>query len=147
MDSFRLAAHRRKKSSQRCAKSNLHAGRTEEFEHRSQPAQAAHWIEVGRAMGMKPQQLFFRITLPLALPVIDAGIRITTVTKVGIAGLASLVGQSGLGDLIFQNIVSFDIDAVVAGAILIAFFAIAADLLLLALQIGLNRGRSALSVE
>jgi len=103
-------------------------------------------IEVGRAMGMKPQQVLFRVTLPLALPVIVAGIRIATVTTVGIAALAALVGQSDLGDLIFQNIVSGDFDAVVGGAILIAFLAIAAALLLLALQIGLNRGRSAVSV-
>ncbi len=103
-------------------------------------------IEVGRAMGMKPQQVLFRVILPLALPVIVAGIRIATVTTVGIAALAALVGQSDLGDLIFQNIVSGDFDAVVGGAILIAFLAIAADLLLLALQIGLNRGRSAVSV-
>jgi osmoprotectant transport system permease protein len=103
-------------------------------------------IEVGRAMGMKPQQVLFRVTLPLALPVIIAGIRIATVTTVGIAALAALVGQSDLGDLIFQNIVSGDFDAVVGGAILIAFLAVAADLLLLALQIGLNRGRSAVSV-
>ena len=103
-------------------------------------------IEVGRAMGMKTQQVLFRVTLPLALPVIVAGIRIATVTTVGIAALAALVGQSDLGDLIFQNIVSGDFDAVVGGAILIAFLAIAADLLLLALQIGLNRGRSAVSV-
>src|SRR6266852_2255992 len=88
-------------------------------------------IEVGRAMGMKPHQLLFRVTLPLALPVIVAGIRIATVTTVGITALASLVGQSTVGDLIFQNL---------------AFFALAADLLLLALQVGLNRGRSALSV-
>jgi osmoprotectant transport system permease protein len=103
-------------------------------------------IEVGRAMGMKPLQVLFRVTLPLALPVIVAGIRIATVTTVGIAALAALVGQSDLGDLIFQNIVSGDFDAVVGGAILIAFLAIAADLLLLALQIGLNRGRSVASV-
>jgi len=103
-------------------------------------------IEVGRAMGMKPQQVLFRVTLPLALPVIVAGIRIATVTTVGIAALAALVGQSDLGDLIFQNIVSGDLDAVVGGAILIAFLAIVADLLLLTLQIGLNRGRGAVSV-
>jgi len=103
-------------------------------------------IEVGRAMGMKPHQVLFRVTLPLALPVIVAGIRIATVTTVGIAALAALVGQGGLGNLIFQNIVTGDTDAVVAGAILTASFAIAADLLLLALQVGLNRGRSALSV-
>jgi len=104
-------------------------------------------IEVGQAMGMKPQQVLFRVTLPLALPVIVAGIRIATVTTVGIAALAALVGQSDLGDLIFQNLAAFDPDAIAAGAILTAFFAIVADLLLLALQIGLNRGRSALSVE
>src|SRR5437667_2967704 len=103
-------------------------------------------IEVGRAMGMKPQQVLFRVTLPLALPVIVAGIRIATVTTMGIAALAALVGQSDLGDLIFQNIASGDFDAVVGGAILIALLAITADLLLLALQIGLNRGRSAVSV-
>ena len=103
-------------------------------------------IEVGRAMGMKPQQILFRVTLPLALPVIVAGIRIATVTTMGIAALAALVGQSDLGDLIFQNIASGDFDTVVGGAILIALLAITADLLLLALQVGLNRGRSALSV-
>ena len=103
-------------------------------------------IEVGRAMGMKRYQVLFRVTLPLALPVIVAGIRIATVTTIGISSLAALVGQGGLGELIFQNIVSGDYNAVVAGAILIAFFAVAADLLLLALQTGLNRGRGALSV-
>ncbi|HXL36600.1 MAG TPA: ABC transporter permease [Ktedonobacteraceae bacterium] len=103
-------------------------------------------LEVGRAMGMKPQQLLFRVTLPLALPVIVAGIRIATVTTIGIVALASLVGQSTLGDLIFQNIASFDPDPIAAGAILMAAFAIIADLLLLSLQVALNRGRSALSV-
>ena len=103
-------------------------------------------IEVGRAMGMKPAQILFRITLPLALPVIVAGIRIATVTTVGIASLAPLAGQSTLGDLIFQNLAVSDLDAVAAGGILTAAFAILADLLLLALQLGLNRGRNALSV-
>jgi osmoprotectant transport system permease protein len=103
-------------------------------------------IEVGRAMGMKPRQVLFRVTLPLALPVIVAGIRIATVTTMGIAALAALVGQSDLGDLIFQNIASGDFDTVIGGAILIALLAVTADLLLLALQVGLNRGRSALSV-
>ena len=103
-------------------------------------------IEVGRAMGMKPQQVLFRVTLPLALPVIVAGIRIATVTTVGIAALAALVRQGGLGSLIFQNIANGDTDAVVAGAILTALFALVADLLLLSLQVVLNRGRSAVSV-
>jgi osmoprotectant transport system permease protein len=103
-------------------------------------------IEVGRAMGMQPMQILFRVTLPLALPVIVAGIRIATVTTVGIAALAALVGQSCLGSLIFQNIANGDTDAVVAGAILTAIFAIVADVLLLSLQVSLNRGRSAVSL-
>jgi osmoprotectant transport system permease protein len=103
-------------------------------------------IEVGRAMGMKPRQIFFRVTLPLALPVIVAGVRIATVTTIGIAALASLVGQSTLGDLIFQNIAVYDPDAIAAGAILTAAFAIVVDLLLLTLQAVLNRGRGAVSL-
>lgn len=103
-------------------------------------------LEVGRAMGMNPRQLLFRVTLPLALPVIVAGIRIATVTTIGIVALASLVGQNTLGNLIFQNLVIFDTDAIAAGAILTAAFAIVADLLLLGLQVALNRGRSAVSV-
>ena len=105
-------------------------------------------IEVGRAMGMNPWQLFMRVTMPLALPVIVAGVRIATVTTIGIASLASLVNQGGLGDLIFKNIAATppDYNAVLAGAILISVFAIVADLLLLALQTALNRGRGAFSM-
>lgn len=103
-------------------------------------------IEVGRAMGMNSRQLFLRVTMPLALPVIIAGVRVATVTTIGIAALASLVGEGGLGDLIFKNITTNDTDAVVAGAILIALFAIITDLLLLLVQITLNRGRGRLSI-
>jgi osmoprotectant transport system permease protein len=103
-------------------------------------------LEVGRAMGMNSLQVLLRVTLPLALPVIVAGIRIATVTTIGIAALAAFVGQGGFGSLIFQNIAAGDLDAVLAGAILTALFAIVADLLLLGLQTWLNRGRGALSV-
>ena len=104
------------------------------------------FIEVSRAIGMKPSQTLTRVTLPMALPVIVAGIRIATVTTIGIASLAPLGGQSTLGDLIFQNLAVYDPDPIAAGAILTAAFAILADLLLLALQGWLNRGRGALSV-
>jgi osmoprotectant transport system permease protein len=91
--------------------------------------------------------MFMRVRLPLALPTIVAGIRIATVTTIGIASLASLVGEGGLGDLIFKNIASFDLNAVVAGAILLAALAIVADLLLLGVQTALNRGRNTLAVS
>lgn len=103
-------------------------------------------IEVGRAMGMNNQQLLFKVTLPLALPVIVAGIRVATVTTIGIASLASLVAQGGLGDLIFKNLTSGDENAVIAGAVLMIIFALVADIVLLGVQTLLNRGRSAISV-
>ncbi len=99
-------------------------------------------LEVGKGMGMNPRQLFFRVTLPLALPVIVAGIRLSTVTTIGIASLAGFIGQGGLGALIFMNITVSDYDAIFAGAFLLAVLSIAADLLLLGLQHGLNRGRN-----
>ncbi len=103
-------------------------------------------IEVGRAMGMNRRQVLVRVTLPLALPVTIAGIRVAMVTSIGIASLASLAGTDSLGTLIFQGISNIQSDEVVAGAVLISLLAIVADLLLLALQVSLNRGRSALSV-
>ena len=103
-------------------------------------------IEVGRAMGMNGRQLLLRVTLPMALPVTIAGIRVAMVTTIGIASLASLAGSASLGNLIFQGISNLQSDQVIAGAILISLLAVVADLLLLALQVGLNRGRSALSV-
>jgi osmoprotectant transport system permease protein len=103
-------------------------------------------IEVGRAMGMNGRQILLRVTLPLALPVTIAGIRVAMVTSIGIASLASLAGTDSLGTLIFQGISNLQSDQVIAGAFLISLLAIVADLLLLALQVGLNRGRSALSV-
>jgi osmoprotectant transport system permease protein len=98
-------------------------------------------VEVGRAMGMNGRQLQLRVILPLALPVIVAGIRVTTVTTIGIASLAPLIGVETLGYLVFQGLNFSYIDQTVAGAILITVLAIAADLLLLALQRWLARGQ------
>lgn len=103
-------------------------------------------IEVGKAMGMNRWQILFRVTLPLALPVIVAGIRVAMVTTIGIASLSTMVGVSSLGDLIFVGLSNLQNDQVLAGAILISLLAVVADLLLLAIQVVLNRGRSAISV-
>src|SRR5947199_4493425 len=103
-------------------------------------------IETAHAIGMDAWQVLFRVTLPLALPVIVAGIRIATVTTIGIASLASLVGEGGLGDLIFKNITTQDLDAVLAGGILMALFAVVADVVLLAVQSFLSRGRATAAV-
>ncbi len=103
-------------------------------------------LEVGRAMGMNRWQLLTRVTLPLALPVMVAGIRVAMVTSIGIASLSTLVGVSSLGDLIFVGLANLQNSQVLAGAILISLLAVVADLLLLVVQVLLNRGRSAISV-
>lgn len=99
-------------------------------------------VEVGRAMGMNTFQLQTRVVLPLALPVIIAGLRVATVTTIGIATLSPLVGTDDLGTLIFQGFANgLYVDEIVAGTIVISLLAIVADLLLLALQAWLGRGR------
>jgi len=104
-------------------------------------------IEVGHAIGMNRRQLIGRVIFPLALPVIVAGIRIATVTTIGIASLAGFIGQGGLGSLIFINITVRDYDAILAGALLLAALAVVADICLLSIQTALNRGRGALTVS
>lgn len=98
-------------------------------------------IEIGRAMGMTGPQVLWRITLPLALPVIVAGVRVATVTTIGIATIAPLFGVQDLGYLIFQGFNTSYNDQVLAGVILVSLLAIIADLALLGLQRLLSRGR------
>jgi osmoprotectant transport system permease protein len=103
-------------------------------------------VEVGRAMGMNRTQVLLRVVLPLALPVVIAGLRVATVTTIGIASIAPLIGVDDLGTLIFQGFNFSYNDEIVAGAILVTALAIGADLLLLALQAALGRGREILPV-
>ncbi len=98
-------------------------------------------VETGYAMGMTRAQVLRRVVAPLALPLVVAGLRVATVTTIGIASLASLVGAGGLGDLIFSSLQNTNYDEVLGGAITIAALAVTVDLLLLAVQRVLNRGR------
>lgn len=100
-------------------------------------------LEVGRAVGMDRRQVLLRVVTPLALPLVIAGIRVATVTTIGIASLASLVGAGGLGDLIFGSIQNANYDEVLGGGIVIGLIAVLADVLLLAVQRALDRGRLA----
>ena len=102
-------------------------------------------LEVGRAMGMNRWQMLRRVTAPLALPLIVAGIRVATVTTIGIASLAALVGAGGLGNLIFSSIQNANYDEVLGGGLVIALVAVSFDFLLLGVQKLLDRGRSAAS--
>jgi osmoprotectant transport system permease protein len=104
-------------------------------------------VEVGRAMGMNNWQVQWRVTLPLALPVIIAGVRVAAVTTIGIASLASLCGAGGLGDFIFDGIQlgPKHYDEVIAGALLITLMAVTTDLLLLLAQRLLSRGQASIA--
>jgi len=91
-------------------------------------------IEVARGMGMTPRQILLAVQLPLSLPVIMAGIRISTVWTIGVATLCSLIGAGGLGDLIMQGLRSIRMDYLLAGTIPAAALAIVFDCCLARLE-------------
>lgn len=87
-------------------------------------------IEAARGMGMTDMQILIKVQLPLALSVIMAGIRTSTVINVGTATLAAFIGGGGLGDFIFLGI-SRNIDALILlGAVPAAILALILDFLL-----------------
>ncbi len=83
--------------------------------------------EAGRGMGMTDAQLLWQVEIPLALGVIFAGIRVATVTAVGVATIAAAVGAGGLGMFIFRGVSMLDYRLILAGAIPSALLALAAD--------------------
>ena len=87
-------------------------------------------LEVGRGLGMKQSQLLRWIELPLAAPVILAGIRTATVISVGTATLAAFIGAGGLGDPIVTGLSVTDVNLVLSGALPAAALALVLDGLL-----------------
>jgi osmoprotectant transport system permease protein len=91
-------------------------------------------IDAARGMGLTDRQILFGVELPLAMPVIVAGIRIATVTIIGIATIGAFISAGGLGALIFDGIDRNFPTMIITGAALATLMAIAADLGLLALE-------------
>ncbi|MFM6201066.1 MAG: ABC transporter permease/substrate-binding protein, partial [Dolichospermum sp.] len=83
--------------------------------------------EAGIGMGMTDKQLLLRVEIPLALPVILAGVRVATVISVGIATIAAAIGGGGLGVFIFRGISIVNNELILAGAIPAALIALSAD--------------------
>jgi osmoprotectant transport system permease protein len=85
--------------------------------------------------------MLWHVELPLASPIILAGIRTATVITVGVATIAAAIGAGGLGDFIFRGLSMVDNSVILAGAIPAALMALFADLLLGLLQRSLVRVR------
>lgn len=84
-------------------------------------------IQAGRGMGMTEWQLLLLVEIPLALPVIIAGIRVASVWTIGTATLAAAVGGGGLGRLIFSGLAMIRYEVIMAGAVPAALLALLAD--------------------
>jgi len=84
-------------------------------------------IEAGRGMGMNEMQILARVKLPLAVPVIMAGLRQAMVMNIGIAAIGSYIGAGGLGQPIFRGLANLRKDLIVVGAVFVALLAIVTD--------------------
>lgn len=91
-------------------------------------------IEAARAMGMNDRKRLIKVEIPLAMPIIMAGLRTAMVLIVGTATLAALIGAGGLGDIILLGIDRNDTNLILLGAIPAAILAIIFDFLLKRLE-------------
>ena len=105
--------------------------------------------EAARGVGMTPRQQLARVELPLAMPVIVAGIRTATVWIVGIATLSTPVGATSLGNYIFSGLQTRNYGSVLVGCVAAAALALVLDGLVRAVEVGVRtrrRGRVAASL-
>jgi osmoprotectant transport system permease protein len=86
-------------------------------------------VEAATGLGMTQNQRLFWVELPLALPVVLAGVRIATIVSIGLATIAAAIGAGGLGVLIYRGIATVDNRLILAGAVPAAALAVAADVL------------------
>jgi osmoprotectant transport system permease protein len=91
-------------------------------------------IEAAAGMGMSPAQVLWKVELPLALPVIVAGLRIATVTVIAVATIATYISVHDLGDILSEGVSKGDNGEIEAGALAVGLLAVLADLLLRLLE-------------
>ncbi|MBF1960388.1 ABC transporter permease [Enterobacter hormaechei] len=98
-------------------------------------------LESAHAMGMSARQCFWKIQLPLALPLLVRSLRVVTVQTVGMAVIAALIGAGGFGALVFQGLLSSALDLVLLGVVPTIALAVVLDALF-ALWLALLRRRA-----
>ena len=91
-------------------------------------------LDAADGMGYRPLARLLRVELPLALPAILAGVRIATVSTIGIVTIAVVIGLGGLGELIYQGLIESFHTPLVVGMVMCVALALVADVGLLALQ-------------
>jgi osmoprotectant transport system permease protein len=91
-------------------------------------------LEAARGVGMTPLQVLRRVTFPLALPVILAGVRISLITIIGLAILGGWVNAGGLGELLFAGVNTNNPPKVLAGLVAIVVLALTTDLVIRLLE-------------
>jgi len=87
-------------------------------------------IEAGKGMGMSERQLLFKVKLPLAVPVIMAGLRNAIVLIIGIAAIAAMIGAGGLGVPIFRGLRNARMDLIILGGVSVSILALLIDALM-----------------
>ena len=90
--------------------------------------------EAARGMGYSNRQLLWRIEMPLALPVIMAGIRLATVTTIGLVTVTAIIGKGGLGRFILDGLNQFDTTLSLLGAVLSLVLALTVDFILVRVE-------------
>jgi osmoprotectant transport system permease protein len=91
-------------------------------------------LEAGQGMGLNPLQLFWKIQLPLALPVILGGIRIAFISVIGIGTVAAWVNAGGLGVILFEGLYQNSTPKIVWGTVFVSGLAIVVNQLLMWLE-------------
>lgn len=84
-------------------------------------------VEAGLGMGLRPRQVLFKVELPLAVPVMLAGLRTTIIICVGVATVATFINAGGLGDIIVAGIKTVRTPILITGAVLTAVVAFTLD--------------------
>lgn len=95
-------------------------------------------VEAARGLGLSDRQVLQQVELPLALPMIFAGLRTATVINIGVATLCALIAAGGLGEYIFRGIAVNNTNMILAGAVPASLLAIVLDTLLGWLEKGLQ---------
>ena len=87
-------------------------------------------IEAARGMGMNGWQRFWQVELPLAMPMLLAGIRLVSLSSIGIGMIAAFINAGGLGVLLFQGVTTANYDKIFAGGLAASVLSFSANYLL-----------------